>query len=204
MKKNLLFSLFALVSCIVIAQEDSINEKPVALWVSYPVSEGDNVLVHGGNWGKDVKVEIGGKHFSSTVLSDTGLVFTYPSKKEEILEGRLVNSAGVSAPFSINSPTVWWIQGDAGDSSSPGGTLRVFGRSLAASDENVKVKPRIMLGKREIPLDKYDTWSLDGRIPDDFPAGEYQVKISNSLPGGKDWYDAGIWHIKPREHFWKE
>ena len=33
---------------------------------------------------------------------------------------------------------------------------------------------------------------------------KYPVKISNSLPGGKEWYDAGVWEIAKKRNFWKE
>lgn len=198
--KQLLLSF----ACILYVSSYASSEKPVALWTSYPVDTGDNVLVHGGNWGKDTKVEINGKLFESTILSDTGLVFPYPTDKEQIFQGRIVNSTGKSAPFSVNVPTPWWIQGDAGDTSTPGGTLRVFGRSLAAYSKNTSAKPRIRLGSYELVLDKYDVWSIDARIPSNFPEGKYPVKISNSLPGGKEWYDAGVWRIAKKRNFWKE
>ena len=48
-------------------------DLPVVMWVSYPVGAGDHVLVHGGAWGKDVRVVTdGGKTCPATVLSDTG------------------------------------------------------------------------------------------------------------------------------------
>jgi hypothetical protein len=192
------------ISCSLFVNVYANNEKPVAIWASYPVGQGDNIIVHGGNWGKNTKIEIGGKILPSTPLSDTGLVFPYPSNKEEIFEGRIVNENGASRPFSVNIPTPWWIQGDAGDTSTPGGTLRVFGRSLAHYEKNSNSKPRIKLGAYELALEKYDVWSLDARIPTNFPEGEYPVKISNGLPGGKDWYDAGTWRIAKKKIIWKD
>ena len=35
-----------------------------------------------------------------------------------------------SAPLCMNLPDPWWWQGDSGNSSTPGGWLRIFGRSV--------------------------------------------------------------------------
>ena len=37
------------------------------------------------------------------------------------------------AAITLNAPEVWWFQGDGGETSSPGGWLRVFGRSIGGS-----------------------------------------------------------------------
>jgi hypothetical protein len=39
-----------------------------------------------------------------------------------------------SAPLCMNLPDPWWWQGDAGNSSTPSGWLRVFGRSIGKAD----------------------------------------------------------------------
>ena len=39
-------------------------------------------------------------------------------------------TAGGSVPLTINAPDLWWVHGDAGNTSSSSGWLRVFGRSL--------------------------------------------------------------------------
>ena len=137
-------------------------DVPAVTWASYPVGAGDHVLLHGGAWGKDVRVLIdGGKVCPATVLSDTGLVFPFPCDEEKIVEGRVVDDSGKSAPFALNMPTPWWLQGDAGDSSTPGGTLRLFGRSLAPYGKSVRGKPRVMLGEKLRDLG-YDAYSLKG------------------------------------------
>ena len=180
-------------------------DAPAVMWASYPVGAGDHVLVHGGAWGKDVRVVTdGGKTCPATVLSDTGLVFPFPADSERIVEGRVVSDAGKSAPFALNAPTPWWLQGDAGDSSTPGGTLRIFGRSLAPYGKAATGTPRVLLGDRELALEKTDVWSLDARVPSDMPPGRYAVKIRNGLAGGRGWYDAGTWEVAAPRAVWKD
>ena len=40
-------------------------------------------------------------------------------------------TVGGSAPLLVNAPDLWWVHGDAGNTSTAGGWLRVFGRSIA-------------------------------------------------------------------------
>ncbi len=178
-------------------------EKPVVTWASYPVGGGDHVVLHGGNWGMNPRVEAGGQSLAAKTLSDSGLIFPYPAGAEAIVEGRVVTAAGKSEPFTLNAPTPWWLQGDGGDSSTPGGLLRIFGRSLAPHDTNVTARVRVRLGARELALEKVDVWSLAVRVPADMKPGVYPVTISNGLKGGRDWYAAGSWTIAPKREVWK-
>ena len=178
-------------------------ERPVVTWASYPVGTGDRVLVHGGGWGTNVRVEVDGKTFATTELSDTGLVFPYPADAERIVEGRIVGAGGASEPFTLNAPTVWWLQGDGGDSSTPGGSLRLFGRSLAPYAKGKTAPVRVLLGDRELKLTKVDTWSLDAVIPHDVKPGTCTVRVDNGLKGGRDLYDVGTWTVAAPRTIWK-
>ncbi len=173
------------------------------VWASYPVGGGDHVILHGGNWGESPRVEANGTSFAATRLSGSGLVFPFPAAEESIVEGRVVTAAGASEPFTLNAPTPWWLQGDGGDSSTPGGVLRMFGRSLAPHDTNVAATVRVRLGARELALEKVDVWSLNARIPADMKPGTYAVTVSNGLKGGRDWYAAGDWVVAPCREIWK-
>ncbi|MDO5319217.1 MAG: glycosyl hydrolase family 28-related protein [bacterium] len=182
----------------------SAAEKPVVTWAAYPVGAGDHVVVHGGGWGEGVRIEADGKSLQTTTLSDTGLVFPFPAAEEKIVEGRVVNAAGASESFALNEPTVWWMQGDGGDSSTPGGTLRVFGRSLAPYySAGAGGVPRVWLGGRELVLEKKDVWSLDARVPVDMKPGRHPVQISNGLKGGRGRYEAGTWEVAAAHAVWK-
>ena len=178
-------------------------DPPVVSWASYPVDVGEHVLVHGGAWGANPRFVSAGSSVPATVLSDSGLVFPFPADSERIVEGRVVGDGGASAPIALNVPTPWWLQGDAGDESTPGGTLRIFGRSLAPYGKSAHGTPRVMLGDRELVLEKCDVWNLDARVPSDMPPGTYTVRLRNGLSGGQDWYDAGTWRVAAPRAVWK-
>ena len=59
-------------------------------------------------------------------VSDAALKFKVPdaSKAYDV-------SVDGSAPLCLNLPDPWWWQGDVGNSSTAGGWLRVFGRSIS-------------------------------------------------------------------------
>lgn len=40
----------------------------------------------------------------------------------------------LSNTYIVNKPELWWVQGDQGDSASPGGWIRLFGRGIALSN----------------------------------------------------------------------
>ena len=189
-------------------------QRPSVQWASYPAGTGEHVLLQGGGWGQAPRVELDGRCTETTVLSDNGLVFPFPDGGERIVTGRVIGADGASEPFTLNAPTVWWLQGDGGDASTPGGTLRVFGRSLAPAAERkgavstwkARVQPgvRVKLGDRELPLARTDVWSLDATVPADMPPGTYDVQVSNGLKGGAAWTAAGTWTVAPPRRVWKD
>ena len=195
-------SRFLLVLGVSALAESAFSASPSVTWVSYPVGSGDHVLVHGSDWGTGPKAEIGGKTVPLAVLSDSAAVFPFPPE-ESVVRGRIVGAGGRSEPFVLNAPTVWWMQGDRGDASSPGGTLRVFGRSLAPYGKGVAGKPRLKVGDRELALTKADVWSLDAAVPKDLAPGTYKVRVRNGLKGEEGWTEAGDWKVEPDVPVWK-
>ena len=96
-------------------------------------------MVHGGNFG-DGNVTI-----LITNQSDPGRMRVVPLQTTPT-STKFIMPAGLSLgvthelticrdtlcglPFSVNVARVWWMQGDEGNSSTPGGWVRVFGENL--------------------------------------------------------------------------
>lgn len=110
----------------------SAQRGPVHLnWVSHG---GDFALLGGGPFSNSSTVELtsesatADEHSTTPALdvSDAALKFRVPdpSKAYDV-------SVDGSAPLCLNLPDPWWWQGDSGNSSTPGGWLRVFGRSIS-------------------------------------------------------------------------
>ena len=184
----------AAVTCAVVAFGGSLfADAPSVDWASSPVKPGEHVLLNGGGWDANAVVEIGGRRVKPDRVTEAGLVFAYPSAKEEVLSGRVIAKGGVSEPFVLNAPDVWWLHGDESDYSTPGGWLRVFGSALRGG--KVKVK------SVELPLSRVDDYELAAKVPADLPCGEYSVEVKSAISG---WTKAGTWKVAAPRQLWKK
>jgi hypothetical protein len=98
-----------------------------------------------------------------------------------------------SPPVLLNAPTPWWMQGDQGESASPGGTVRVFGHSLAFPGLG---KPTAALRGDDgtvVPLETTEStpYALALRLPADAKPGRQRLWIHNGLGGPAGWRLAG-------------
>ncbi len=63
--------------------------------------------------------------------SESSLKFILPAgEKQGIFACRVKAGDAVSPPVLLNAPDPWWVQGDEGRAATPGGWLRIFGKSL--------------------------------------------------------------------------
>ena len=192
------FGMFGMFSVAALAILSATAERPAVEWVQYPVKGGDNVLLQGGNWGKDAMVEIAGQKIRPAHVTSTGLIFPYPAAEAKVLRGRIVSENGASDEFTLNAPDVWWLQGDGGDIATPGGWLRAFGRALRGG--KVKVKGEGEQWK-ELPLTRVDDYELAAKVPADLPCGEYEVFVRSAI---SEWTKAGTWTVALPRKIWKD
>ena len=104
-------------------------------WISHPLRPGETAVVSGGELTNSSVIRLtshaGSKTATAVDASTTALKFALPS-------GSAVEAWDLSIddsnPIPINLPDIWWWQGDAGSSSTPGGWVRVFGRSVSVPD----------------------------------------------------------------------
>ncbi|MBI5832752.1 MAG: hypothetical protein HZB16_10650 [Armatimonadetes bacterium] len=162
-----------------------------------PVGPDDTVLVVGDGLPRAPRVEVArlpdgeagepkpaawsGAGQSAEVLAATsdGLKFLVPAKMPAgIVAWRL------DGQFQglLNRPTAWWLQGDRGPSATPGGWLRVCGKSLGT-------KAVVMLRgtKTRRVAAVADRYTLRADLPADMTPGTYQVYVHNGLGGPLGW-----------------
>lgn len=109
-------------------------------WFSTPAFDGETVLASGGGPFTNASIV--------TLSAVDGKVHTVPALEAHAhgfafkLPAGLNNSTKMSmydisvdggATAVLNAPETWWWQGDAGNTSTPGGWLRAFGRSMSAA-----------------------------------------------------------------------
>ena len=113
---------------------------PVAVitWGSYPVEPGQTVLLSGSNFPVGCEVSIrgvtGGLSATAKAITEQSsshsIKFVLPkSLRQDVFE---ISVAGSRAHF-LNAPDVWSVHGDLGNTSTPGGNVRLMGRGLAAA-----------------------------------------------------------------------
>lgn len=132
--------------------------NPIVSWVSSPLNANDTAIVLGGGFDPTSAVvhlsTLSSTPFVSVVITpvpghttEGSLKFTVPEDfPEDAWELRIVNNGtGLSSgPWALNTAQPWWVQGDCGDTATPGGWLRVFGTSISSTSETVtKLRRRI-------------------------------------------------------------
>ena len=138
---TLLSVLLLLTAVAAAAQTDDAEAsapEPIIIWGSYPVAPGQTVLLAGLNFPAQSAVRIKGVNSGSTASAQAiaeqssthSLKFILPqSLPQDVFE----ISVGGSAAYFLNAPDVWSVHGDLGNTSTPGGSVRLLGRGLAAA-----------------------------------------------------------------------
>jgi len=119
--------------------------------------------------------------------SETSVKFVIPEKEQPGIYAVQVDTpAGRSKVIVINRPEVWWVQGDAGLHATPGGWLRVFGKSLIGAEKN---RARVLLrGAVVKSLEASgDCYQLRLSVPEPLPQGEYELSVHNGWGGPFGW-----------------
>ena len=197
---------------------------PAVVWWSAPVMPGEIVLLHGGNWGSNPRVEIAsirdaepgkaatgqapvigdGRVLTPIHRTETGLSFVLPETSAGLHICRVISGVrGPSAPFVLNEPAPWWVQGDRGRSASPGGWLRVFGRSLSF-DEKAQMALKQGDDHIELPLQQQDQWSVTAPLPAKLTPGAYEIFVHNGHGGPAGWRRAGTVDIAVHKEVWED
>ncbi len=209
---------------LVIVNGDTRANEPHVFWASDPVLPNETVLLQGsglGNATVDVArlTDAGGASSSATAAtptpklsverwtpatvvqgSDESLKFVIPADWKPGVFAVQVRAAGTAAaPLLLNAPDAWWIQGDEGKAATPGGWLRVMGKSL---DLGTSGRARFTASDNrvvEVTVDteRSDAYTLRFAVPADMKPGMYTVSVSNGLGGSDAWRRAGQLSIIP-------
>jgi hypothetical protein len=202
---------------------DAVRDVPPRIfWASAPVRPDETVLVQGSDFGPKAIVEMarldGGtietptdnataqiKHWTSVPVlqaSDESLKCAVPMGWDPgVFACRIKREAFASEPILLNAPDPWWVQGDEGDAATPGGWLRILGKSLAgmgpAAQEaraTIRLEPENGVPIVIMPCDA-SGFSLRMVLPKDLARGRYTVRVHNGSGGAAAWRSAGAIQI---------
>jgi len=187
--------------------------EPKVFWASDPVQPDDTVLVTGDDLAGVGSVRIGrltDNPVGPPAITETIEVPTVqpsPSSFKFIVPKQLgagvfrVSFADATAKsFDLNAPSIYWLQGDQGHASSPGGWLRAFGRNIARAPGARLVLAKVG-GPESVTLTptRFSLWEAAFTVPADLPPGAYKARLWNGHGDASAWRDAGVWqiHAKP-------
>lgn len=171
---------------------------PQISWASDPVRPDEAVLVVGDGFSPDSKIAIStlGDGVRQTIqpldISTRSLKFVIPKAwPQGAWQVQIQNAHAISKPVFLNQPAVWWKNCDAGDTATPGGWVRVFGKSLNFGGRSQGVL-RDPTGK-DVPLvlSQGNAYALDFAVPKDLAPGVYTMSVHNGLGGNANWKEAG-------------
>lgn len=93
----------------------------------------------------------------------------------------------------VNLPTIYWTQGDRGETVSPGGWIQIFGRNIVRQPSRAQLSLLPSGGNAPVKavLTKGDLWRGAFRVPDQVSPGRYGLRLSNGDGGDGEWVDAG-------------
>ena len=187
----------------------AVAASPQIIWASDPVRPDETVLLRGGGFGTQPVVEFARLDDGDPAASnqaalawvklpvlqpgDDALKFVIPADaRPGVFACRVVADNARSAPVLLNRPDVWWMQGDAGPSATPGGWLRIFGKCLGTDAASVRVRLVPASGTSvALRVEAADGWSLRCPVPADLATGSYTVRLHSGQGGAGAWGAAG-------------
>ena len=221
---------FLAACCLYVSQLLVAETLPTVFWVSDPVRPDDTVLITGEDFGDHPRLHLlalkpttataakascegpvwpggsMGRVIEPAQATTHSLKAVIPAAESAgAWLGRIENrgNGSLSAPFRINGPTVYWLQGDQGlRRASPGGWLRLFGRCLA----DLGGTARVLLVARDAGMSALlwkpissSLWDMRVAVPESVSAGTYRVWVHNGLGGSRAWVEAGTVEIQAPE-----
>ncbi len=197
-----------LFSCVAHAQNH-------VFWASEPALPGDTVMLAGDDLQNVTQIRLGRLYDEPgpkgvkrspiqewkivTPLQTTprSLKFVLPSEWKRGIFNCEIKGKNWMQTLQLNDPEVWWLQGDSSTFATPGGTLRIFGKSLSFGNK-AEVFLRTADGKSVLlQAAPGDGYSLSFALPATLPTGNYPVMISNGF--GLTWGEAGTLEVKKAE-----
>ena len=186
------------------------REAPQILWASDPIRPGETLLLTGEGFTSNSVVELSDAGAAESWTALTVVQRGAQSLKAVLPDSRPLDAWAcrvregerVSKVEWLNEPAVWWWNGDGGAFATPGGGLRVFGKSLcfggqsrarlrAADGASVELLPR-----------ESSCYALAFALPEGLAPGEYALSVNNGLRGEAAWQSGGAVTVRPRA-VWK-
>lgn len=182
------------------------SAEPSIFWFNDPVGPDETVLVTGADLTEVTSATVAriseqGPDQQSEQETSTELLQVNPLSLKLVIPKEfapgvyrvtLAHAQG-STTFRVNVPTIYWTQGDLGNSASPGGTIQMFGRNIVreASRARLELLPEDSKAPTNAVLAKGDLWRGTFRIPEHLQPGRYKLRLFNGDGSKREAIDAG-------------
>ena len=185
--------------------------EPALFWFNDPVGPDEAVLVSGSALDEATSVSVARiADQGSTSASDQetkvavlqanpfSLKFIIPKEFAPGTYRFTLTYAGGTIAGRVNLPTVYWSQGNLGDSASPSGWIRMFGRNIVRRADRARLlllRNAANAPATSVPI-KGDLWQASAQIPDGLEPGSYILRLFNGDGGEAEWVDAGTIDVR--------
>lgn len=218
---NLCAAVIAAIGCLSVAVQSAEPGVPVLFWASDPVLPDEAVVVTGEDLGQPATLEawrIRDAQDSSAPGASRweplpalqqdrqSLKFVVPATwRPGVFAIRVRSGARVSETRFVNAPDPWWVQANNGETASPGGWLRVFGKSLCfrgyATLSEAPASRALLRStggtEHDLPVTRMSCYALSVPLPEDLECGEYELLVHNGFGGTAGWRQAGPVTVRP-------
>lgn len=168
-------------------------QSPVLLWQSDPVSPGEIALFAGADLGIDSVIEFRRLIDDPEKLTANESVRGIITQATETMVKTEIPSHFINGVYSffiknkygkiegqLNSPNIYWWQGDSGQAVTPGGWLRLAGRNIVrTSSARLALKNSNGTQVRKLTATSSSAWDAQFDIPQDLLPGRYSFKLWN-------------------------
>lgn len=185
------------VACTGTASVDYVHAAPVIFWSAEPVLPGESALLLGSGFSERMMVGVRAAEESrprgvaELAASESTVCFVVPRDLPAGVVTCKLSTAEGDLDFRLNMPQPWWIQADNGQSGSPGGWIRIFGRCLAFPESRPQIQLRNDATSVDLQVVEASPWNVTGRLAADTAGGPWRVWIYNGTGGPDAWTDAG-------------
>ena len=166
---------------------------PYVLWASDPVRPDETLMVWGQGFDSGTVVEFsevdpGGnpagewRAIEPLEISERCVKAVVPPDwKAGVFACRARTGETVSNHRLVNAPDPWWVQGDLGETASPGGWLRVQGKCLTGESPATIVLRSSGSEPVALTPEKAEPWSLSVAVPESLVPGEYELAVRHDV-----------------------
>lgn len=180
------------------------SASPAIFWASDPVGPDETVQIIGDGLEEIDSVRVRRLRDDQTAGTAPGwssveplqqngqaLKFIIPSSiGAGVYQYELVTGQGEAVRGDLNTPSVYWAQGDAGGSASRGGWIRLLGRNIArAQGAKLTLIGSEGQGTHQLNPRVWSLWDATFDLPRDLPLGEYSLRLSNGNGTIESWRD---------------